>query len=651
VLPPAFQPAPDDRHAHQEPLLQRLLQQAFGDLEADTLAQLRAQLEWVELAGGQTLMEQGEAGDSLYISVSGRLRAYARQSDGREQMLREMSRGQVIGEMALLTGEPRTATVVAIRESVLVRLSKAGFDALIAQHPGASAALARQLIRRLQKQQPRSLLERPVTMGLMPVSAGVDIRAFAASLAGPLAQHGRVQVVDAAAVNAALAPAGLSLADEGPELNRRVALLLDEIEAQTEFVLLLADDAPTPWTQRCTRHCDELLLVADPAQAPQLHASEEALLVGRPPRAEAAEILVLLHGATPTPAGAATRWLQRRAVTELLHVRQGHAPDFERLARLQSRSAVGLVLAGGGARGFAHLGVLRALQERGVAIDAVGGTSMGAVMALLVASDEPRERVEAIAREAFALNPTGDLNPLPLISVIRGQRLQRVVRAALQRLLGREATIEALWKPFFCIASNYTQAREELLERGPILQALLASIAIPGALPPVVRDGDLLCDGGTFNNFPVDVMQQRRGIGTVIGVDLSQATMRPVPFQQMPNWWQLALDRLRPRRRRRYRLPSLPAYLMNVTILYSVSRRVQARAAADLVFNPPLYKVGMLEWSRFDDIARQGYEHARQELERLECEQPALLARIRSAAAGADAALGRHPTHPLESAP
>jgi NTE family protein len=90
---------------------------------------------------------------------------------------------------------------------------------------------------------------------------------------------------------------------------------------------------------------------------------------------------------------------------------------------------------------------------------------------------------------------------------------------------------------------------------------------------------------------------------------------------------------------------------MNVTILYSVSRRVQARAAADLVFNPPLYKVGMLEWSRFDDIARQGYEHARQELDRLAREQPALLARMRPALPGTDAALGQPPLHPLESAP
>ena len=618
----------DLRHVQLEPLLQRLLQSCFGELDEPTLRLVREHLEWVELAGGQALMEQGEPGDSLYISVSGRLRAYERLPDGTERLLREMSRGQVIGEMSLFTGEPRSATVVALRESVLVRLGKAGFDALIARHPGASAALARQLIGRMRQAPARARMERPVTMAILPVSPGVDLRAFAARFEAFLGTHGRVRRLDAAAAAQALGPAVNDLAGEGHESRRRVAMWLDAVESENDFVLLLADDGPTAWTRLCTRHADELLLVAAADDPAAVHASESALLESRPERAGAAQVLVLLHGERPAPVGAATAWLRRRPVADLLHVRIDRDADFARLARLQSRTAVGLVLAGGGARGFAHLGVLRALQERGIEVDAVGGTSMGAVMSLLVASDEPLDRVQDVARRAFALNPTGDLNPLPLISLIRGQQLRRVVGKALVWLLGREAAIEDLWKPFFCVATNYSQAREERLSNGPILPALLASIAIPGALPPVVRDGDLLCDGGTFNNFPVDVMRARRGVGTVIGVDLSHNLARKLPFESMPSWWQLALDRLRPRRLRRYRLPSLPAYLMNVTILYSASRREQARADADWVFNPPLFKVGMLQWSRFEDIARQGHAHAVQELARIETEQPDLWRRL-----------------------
>jgi len=632
------------RHAHQEQLLRRLLLACFGDLDAATLEQLCAQLEWVELAGGDVLMEQGQPGDAMYISVSGRLRVYVH-DEGRPRMVRELSRGQVIGEMSLFTGEPRSATVVAIRETVLVRLDKATFEGLVITHPALSSALTRQLIRRLLHPQERSLVERPVTMGLLAVSAGVDLASFGARLAEQLMRLGRVRVVDAAAMESELRPYGLSLAMQGPELNRRVALVLDEIEAAAEFVLLVAGPDSGDWTRRCLRHGDELLLVADIHAPPVLHEVEVACLVDRPPRSEAAEILVLLHDGQRPETGKTTRWLNRRPVTEHMHVRLRDEADFQRLARVQSRSAIGLVFAGGGARGFAHLGVLGALREHGVPIDCVGGTSIGAVMALLAATDHPQAMTVDVARRAFKLNPTRDFNPLPLISLIRGERLKRVVGDAIREVAGERPAMEDLPKPLFCVATNVTQAREEVVTHGPLMQALMASIAIPGALPPVVREGDLLCDGGTFNNFPVDVMRRQRGVGTVIGIELGLSGGRPVAFDAMPKWWQLALDRLRPRKRRRYRLPSLASYLLNVTVLYSQSRGQKSRDAVDVYFNPPLERVGLLEWARFDAIVQQGHAHAtqvlgelsRDVLERLRGPWSAPSTPWRAAGAGGDA--------------
>ncbi|KQW45847.1 patatin [Pelomonas sp. Root662] len=606
--------ASTERHAHQEPLLQRLLTACFAEVDHSTLQLLRERLEWVDVAGGETLIRQGAPGDALYLSVSGRLRAYRRDEQGVQRVVREFARGQIFGEMSLLTGEPRAADVVAIRESVLVRLSKQSFEELNARNPLVFATVTQQLIRRLFGKPVSPLLERPVTLGLLPISDEVDMAAFCERLAAPLASRGRVRTVDARAMQAALQPHGASLDHEGPDLTRAVSLVLDEIEASADFVLLVGDDRPSAWTQRCTRHCDELLLVANAAHAPELHATEQHFLLNRPPHTGVAEVLVLLHGPRRAPVAQVGRWLQRRPIADHVHVRLQGEQDFERLARLQSRTAVGLVFSGGGARGFAHLGVLKALEERGIKIDCVGGTSMGAVMAALVAADQPVARVTDLARRAFALNPTSDINPLPVISLIRGRRLQRVLKDAMQELLGAHADIEELWKSYFCIATNYTRAREERLRTGPLLEALLASIAIPGALAPVVRDGDLLCDGGTLNNFPVDVIRAQRGVGVVIGVDLGSSKVRSIEFGQMPGWWQLALDKLRPRSRRRYRLPSLTAYLMNVTNLYSQSRREESRAGVDLYFNPAMSRVGMLAWHRFESIAQQGYDHAQEVL-------------------------------------
>jgi NTE family protein len=607
------------RQVHQDQLLTQQLRAFFGDLDPDVLAQLREQLQWVELVGGQTLMEQGEPGDSMYLSVSGRLRAYVRQDDGAQRMVREMGRGQVIGEMSLYTDEPRSATIVAIRDSVLVRLDKSQFKALLARSAQVSVALTRQIIQRLKTEHQPARFAAPVTIGLMPVTDGVDLRRFADDLATQLRRTARVRVVDSAAVDAELGqPGAANGSGADVELNRRISLLLDEVESDHDFVLLISDTTPTPWTHRCSRHCDELLLLADATQPPRVHPIEDECLVRRPPRTEAAEILVLLHGAdVKCPQGSAA-WLARRPVADHFHIRPALERDMARLARLQSRTAVGLVLAGGGARGFAHLGVWRALRERGIEIDCVGGTSMGSVMAAVVASDQPFEHVMQLTRAAFKVNPTGDFNLVPLISLIKGQRLRSALRRSIDALLGgnahETADIEDLWKNYYCIATNYSQACEQPLRSGNLMRSLLASIAIPGALPPVVLGGDLLCDGGTFNNFPVDVMRSRRGVGTVIGVDLNFKKPRRMEFDDVPGTWALLRDRLRPRAQQRYKLPALSAYLLNVTILYSMSRQREARRLTDVYFNPPLDRVGMLQWNRFDHIVEQGYAHATQVL-------------------------------------
>ena len=608
---------------HRDALLAQYLSSLFGELGPDTLEFLRRHVQWVEVGAGEVLMAQGEPGDSAYLSVSGRLRVYMAEEDGSRRVVRELGRGEVIGEMSLYTGETRSATVVAIRDSVLARLDKPQFEALLARSPQVSMAFTRRIIGRLQTQHLQQPTAAPVTVALLPVSDGVSLHQFAAGLAAQLERFGRVRVVDAAAIERGLNEPGLALR-EGADVERRLTLALDRIEAEHDFVLLLANAGADAWTRRCIRHGDELLLVADATRAPAIHEIEQACLAGQSRRGEAAETLVLLHPADAATPRGMRRWVTRRPVAGHVNIRPALERDLARLARLLSRNAVGLVLGGGGARGFAHLGIWRALRARGVEVDVVGGTSIGSVMAALVAIDPPVERAIEVARAAFRGNPTGDYNLLPLISLISGRRVRAAIEGAIARLAGGPVDIEDLWKGFFCIASNYSQGREQRLAEGDLGRALLASAALPGALPPRVRDGDLLCDGATFNNFPVDVMRGMRGVGRVIGIDLGSRSLRRLEFDEVPGSWALLVDRLRPRSRRRYRLPSLVSYLLNVTILYSISRQDEARRLTDLYFNPPL-KVGMLQWSQADTIVHQGEQHAAEVLGRLDAAQRAAL--------------------------
>jgi NTE family protein len=276
---------------HKHVLLTQHLRAFLGDIEPAALALLRERLTWVAVAGGHPLMEQGEPGDSMCICISGRLRAYVRDEEGVPRMVREMGRGQVIGEMSLYTDEPRSASVVAIRDSVLVRLDKAHFVELLASGSKVSMALTRQIIRRLQTQHERNPVPLPVTIALLAVSDRTDLRGFADKLAAQLATKGRAIVIDSCTLDAAHGEAGAASgrADDAA-LNRRISTQLDNIEAEHEFVLLIGDETASEWTRRCCRHADELLLLADATRPPALHPIETDWLAHRRPRAEAAEI-------------------------------------------------------------------------------------------------------------------------------------------------------------------------------------------------------------------------------------------------------------------------------------------------------------------------------------------------------------------------
>jgi NTE family protein len=603
-------------HPHAlDDLLRAHLREFLHGADDDALATLQRELEWQELPAGGVLMRQGEPGDSMVVLVSGRLRVSIADAQGRDRVVREVARGEVVGEMALITDAPRSATLVAMRDSVLARLPAPAFKALLAHHPAVSLALTRRIITRLQTEGRVGGSDRPTVVALLPLGGRADAptaAALARALASALAPHDRVALVDAAGMTTRL---GHAPGDDAESM-RRMALLLDEIESAHDLVLLLADAAPTAWTRCCARQGDEVLLLAHADDDPAPGAVERAChLAGTEgnagPRPLPTAVLLLMHPAARPGPTATARWLAPRRLRTHVHLREGHAPDAERLARLVARRGTGLVLSGGGARGAAHAGVYRALWERGVPVDAIGGTSMGAVFGALMGFDPSGDDVVNTFARHFADNPTGDVNLLPLLSLINGGRLRRMMERTELRFGGAAGlAIEDLWKPYFCIAANVTRATEQVLDSGPLIAAVMASCAVPGAMPPVLRDGELLCDGGVFNNLPTDVMRTRWGIGHVIAVDLDPDRPQRIALDALPTPWQLLLDRLRPRARRRYRLPSLPSYLMNVTALQGTARQRAATALADLVVRPELPRIGMLQWSRYALAVQGGYEAA-----------------------------------------
>lgn len=608
------------------PWLENSLRAAFGDIDADFVDLIRRHLEWVSLPGGQALFHQGDPGDTLYFLVGGRLRVTARDELGMMQVLGDIRRGETLGEMALLTGEPRSATVVAVRDSQLVALTRTAYEDILRHHPLASMPVARFIVERMRRgNDPRQARSRPATIALVTITEGVDAGALATELLPPLRRHGETFLADAAAAERALGKGVLAGEEAGNAADAQaVSHWIDRMEAEHDLVVLVADPRAEVWTRHCMRHADTLLFLADPGRV-----KEPLRLLETDTGAHRS--LVLLHDPACTGPRVTRQWLDRIAVDDHFHVRRQHAGDLARLARILTGNAVGLVLGGGGARGFAHLGVLKALEEAGIPIDMVGGASIGAVMAACIAFDRPTDGMMRVARHAFGRNPTSDFNLAPLISLIGGRKLRQVIDEAVHELAGFDAHLEDTWKPLYCIATNYSRASEVVLRRGPLGKSVRASVSIPAALPPVIFDGELYMDGGTFNNFPTDVMA-RQGAGFIFGCDLMRDNTRKVEMDEVPSGWSLLRDKLRPRHRRRHRLPSLTSIILNISILHSQSRLQASRNLTDVCFTPPVSKIGMLNWKAFDAAVEAGYQHAKETLATLPPEQRERLARLREGA-------------------
>ncbi len=598
----------------QHELLITNLTRIFGEFDDTMLSLIEPKLEWIELGGGETLFRQNDIGNTLYFVISGRLKALITDADGQSKVIGEIVRGETVGEMAVFTASPRSATIVAIRDSLLVQLSKETFEEVIAAYPGVAMNVTRLIINRLQTaQNPRKPIKKPVNICLLAVHDTIQLTDFVQQLQPLLAKRGGIYVASSESVDSARGHPGLAQADKSDSAAyRELTRWLDDVESQHEFLVYVADRTMTEWTRRCLRQADEILLLADTRQSAEISRLESQYQSWKQ-HMGAAEVLVLIHPAdTLTPHGTAA-WLQNRpGVKAHYHIRQGLDRDMGRLARILSGTAIGLVLAGGGAKGFAHIGVLKALEEANVPIDFVGGTSIGAVVAAAISYDKPADSVAETMKKGALYNPTKDYNWLPFVSLIRGVRMERMINNSIREFLGRdEPDIEDSWRTLFMVSSNYSQAREVIHTRGPLVKYLRASTAIPGVFPPVVDGDDLLVDGGTFNNFPADVMS-RLGVGKVIGIDLVIDKPRKLNFTEMPRPIALLRDRFRPKRLKKYRVPSLISIMINSMLLYSAARRTETKQFMDLYFNPDVSRYGLLDWRSFDKIAEKGYEHGRE---------------------------------------
>ena len=576
----------------------------FASLPPNVLRDLANDLQHRFLAGGETLFHQGDAGNTLYLVVSGRLQI-VREIPGGTNVIGEVGPGETVGEIALLGGQRRLATIIAVRDTQLASLSVEAFQGILGKHPLVAAPFfARQLVAIAGRQAQSESFSSPArTVALVAASSGFDLNAFTVALATALGRHHRVLHLTSGTVDAALGEDRAQILDWDPRHHTLLAWLSNR-EQEYDCVLYETDANRAPWSERCLRQADQILLVADASATHDLLPEEMFRTTSdRRPLS-----LALVHGEGQEPSNTA-EWLRKYRVQRHHHLRLTCESDFERLARFLTGQAIGVALGGGFARGVAHAGVLRAMRELEIPIDAIGGTSMGAMIALQYVYGYPLEEI-VDATCTGGIESLSDWT-LPLVALFKGKRLRKAIS---RRTLGK--CIEDLWVPCFAVATNLTTATIAVLNEGPMDEAMLASSRVPGMLPPIVRGTDLLVDGALMSNVPADVMTSF-GVGRIISVDVSgKADFGSFRCEHSEiSGWKVLFDRLRGRIKSD-QMPTIISVLRRAMELDTESYKRRMQSFSDLYLTPPLQQYRFNDFKRGRQMAEDAYHYAYEELER-----------------------------------
>ena len=516
--------------------------------------------------------------DGWYVLVSGELAIVVTQH-GESRTVGHVQRGEVFGEVALLCGERRSASVLAARESWIARFDHRLLEEAVLTRNDALRALLRTTAERLSAQGRRAAHTARV-MAVLQRDAGADMEGFLRGLCAALGPRGRVVTPETLHAEGVIGDVR-RLPPQHPGWLRFQGWL-DARRQEMDWVLLVAADGDTAWTRAAVAQSDLVMLLADADADPQCSALEQELLFsGRSARVPPVWLVLAHPPERVIPRGTAA-WLDARTLAHHAHVRHGHARDTARLARWLMGKTLGIALSGGGARGFVHLGVAQAMRDAGWEFDLIAGTSAGSMAGSLLARDEDPRALNERGMTAVAAhgNPFTQFD-LPLISLLRSRRL----RAGLHETFG-EVMIEDSWIPLRVVATNLTASRRQVFARGPVWQTVFASSSPPGIMPPVTYGDSLYCDGGLVDNMPVSVLQES-GCHLKVASYVGSIKSLPLPRNGMPSSWGLLFDKLM-RRRRYHDAPSLMNTMMQCILVPSSAQLKLARETTDILFEPNL---------------------------------------------------------------
>lgn len=672
-----------ERIAERYPIALLTLAKRLTSLLPHLLLHIDFALEWLQVSAGQVIYHQADESDAIYLVLNGRLRLVYEGPNGKMTVIGEYGQGESVGELEVMTESTRPATLHAIRDTELAKFPRSLFNSLAQQHPGVTIQVSKLIAQRMRDIIEHPLSEKGEhgsagsaqtasstlnlrTVAVLPVTAGVPVVEFGHRLMNSFHQVGVTNGVTSLNQAAILNHLGRHAFSKMGKL--KLSQYLADLEEKYGMVLYIADtNVNAPWTQTCITQADCILLVGL-AESSSNIGEYERFLLGM--KTTARKELVLLHAERYCPSGLTRRWLKNRlwingghhhiqmpyrltaepshtrskrfgtALKQRVQVLQAEIQkytsrrvrqtplyssetpfkgDFHRLARRLCGKSVGLVLGGGGARGIAHVGVIKALEETGIPVDIIGGTSIGSFIGALYARDADvvpmygrakkfSGRMGSIWRFAFDLT-------YPTISYTTGHEFNRGIFKAFG-----DNQIEDFWLDFYCNTTNISRSRVDYHSSGYVWRYVRASMSLAGLIPPICDEGSMLLDGGYIDNLTVAHMKTL-GADVIFAVDVGSvddntpqmygdslsgiwaALNRWNPFSSYPN------------------PPTLSEIQARLAYVSSIDNLERAKNMPGCLYmRPPVEQYGTLEFGRFDEIYQVGYFYGRQFLERLKSE-------------------------------
>ncbi|XP_068270188.1 patatin-like phospholipase domain-containing protein 7 isoform X4 [Nyctibius grandis] len=605
-------------------------------------------LDWMEVEAGRAVYRQGDKSDCTYIVLNGRLRSVIRMDDGKKHLTGEYGRGDLIGVVEALTHQPRATTVHAVRDSELAKLPEGALTSIKRKFPQVVTRLihllGKKILGSLQQGaghplglhsssskwdagNPASNLS---TVAIMPVSEEVPLTAFTLELKHALSGVGPALLLTSDNIKQRLGSAALDSIHE-----YRLTSWLGQQEDIHRIVLYQADSTLTPWTQRCIRQADCILIVGLGDQEPTV-GELERMLENTAVRAQ--KQLVLLHKEDGPLPSRTVEWLNmrswcsahvhlhcprrvfsKRSLPKLIEMYErvfqkppDRHSDFSRLARVLTGNAIALVLGGGGARGCSQVGVIRALIEAGIPVDMIGGTSIGAFMSALYAEERSYNQMRIKARQwAMVMNSVFktilDLT-YPITSMFSGAAFNNSINN-----IFKDKQIEDLWIPYFTITTDITASAMRVHTDGSLWRYVRASMSLSGYMPPLCdpKDGHLLMDGGYINNLPADVARSM-GAKVVIAIDVGSRDETDLTNYGdcLSGWWLLW---------KRWNPLAEKVKVLNMAEIQTRLAYVCCVRQLEMVKNsgyceyirPPIDRYRTLDFGKFDEICEVGYQHGK----------------------------------------